>query len=88
MARTSDSRQKRLRVRILCYRVKPGAGFFTLYCSNSLSCTNEYLVIDSGGYLCTESLRALIAAWLDASQRSRGGVRLKGSVREVKCKAL
>ena len=24
---------------------------FTLHCSTSLSCTNDYLTIDSGGYL-------------------------------------
>ena len=31
---------------------------------------NEYLAIDSGGYLCTNSLCTLIAAWLNAFQRS------------------
>ena len=31
---------------------------------------NEYMVIDSGGYVCTYSIRALIAACLDASQGS------------------
>ena len=25
--------------------------FFTLHCSGSLSCMNEYLAIDNGGYL-------------------------------------
>ena len=28
-----------------------GQVFFTLHCSSSLSCMNEYLAIDSGGYL-------------------------------------
>ena len=42
--------------------LKPWARFFTLHCSSSLSCINEYLAID------TSSLRALMA--LDASQRS------------------
>ena len=48
---------------------------------------NEYLVIYIRGYLCTNSLRTLIATWLDASQRSRGGVRLNRSAREynVQC---
>ena len=32
---------------------------------------NEYLAVDSGGYLCMNSIRALIAAWLNASQRRR-----------------
>ena len=31
--------------------LKPWATFCTLHCSISLSCINEYLVIDSGGYL-------------------------------------
>jgi len=34
--------------------------FFSLRCSNSLSCTNEYLAIHSGGPLCMNSFRALI----------------------------
>ena len=32
--------------------------------------------------VCTNNLRALIAAWLNASQRSRYGVCLNGSARE------
>ena len=32
--------------------VKAMATFFTLYCSSSLSCINEYLAIDSGDYVC------------------------------------
>ena len=40
-------------------------------------------VLGSGGYLCTNSLRASIAAWLDASQRSRDIHPLNRSVREV-----
>ena len=35
-------------VRIL---YKPWASGFTLHCSNSLSCINEYMAIDIGGYL-------------------------------------
>ena len=54
---------------------------FTPRCSSSLSCINEYLAIDSGGYLCTNSFLTLIAAWLKASQGSRDE---KG----VNCKAL
>ena len=37
----------------------------TLRCSSSLSCMNEYLAIDSGGYLCVNSPHALIAKWLE-----------------------
>ena len=44
--------------------------FFTLHCSSSLSCMNEYLATDIRLVdMCTSSLRALIAAWLGASQR-------------------
>ena len=31
--------------------LKPWASVFTLHCSSSLSCINEYLAIDSGGYV-------------------------------------
>ncbi|KAK2181302.1 hypothetical protein NP493_402g04021 [Ridgeia piscesae] len=43
--------------------------------------------IDCGGYLCTNSICVLIAAWLDASQR-RDGVQLNRSAKGVKCKVL
>ena len=43
----------------------------TSHCSSSLSCMNEYLAIDSGGYLCMNNLRALIAAWLDSSRQAK-----------------
>ena len=38
------------------------------------SCVNDYLAC--GEYLCTSSLRKLIVAWLNTSERSRDGVRL------------
>ena len=38
------------------------ANIFTLHCSSSPSCINEYLAIASGGYV-TISLRALIVAY-------------------------
>ena len=37
--------------RILCCGIKTLGNFFILYCSSSLSCINEYLAIDSGGYV-------------------------------------
>ena len=43
---------------------------------------NSRLRICVDRYFCTNTLRALIAAWLDASQRSRNGVRLSRPVRE------
>ena len=70
--------------------LKPWASFFTLHCSSSLSCINEYLAIDSGaiGYVYEQPLRINCSIWLDASQRSRDGVCVNTSIREVKCKAL
>ena len=35
-----------------------------------LGCINEYLVIDSGGYLYEQSALKLIAVWVNVSQRS------------------
>ena len=42
---------------------------------------NEYIAIDSGGYLCTNSSH-IIAAWLDAAKKNQDGVRLKRFTRE------
>ena len=49
---------------------------------------NGYLAINSDGYMyvCTNSLRALIETWLDASYSSRDGVRLNRSAREQNVK--
>ena len=68
----------------MCCRVKPWASFFTLYYFSSLGyiLVNVYLAIDSGGYLCTNSLCALIAASLGASHRSRNDVPLNRFARE------
>ena len=43
---------------------------------------NEYMAIDNGGHLCMNSLCALIAAWLDASQRGCDGDQLNRSEKE------
>ena len=59
---------------------------FSLHCSNSLSCINKYLAIDSGGYVWT-SMRINCSIWLDASQGSWDGVWLNRSARKVKCKS-
>ena len=66
------------------------ANCFILLLSSSHSYMNEYLAIYTGGSLCTNKLRALTVAWLDASQRSRGGIRLNRLSREkrLKCKPL
>ena len=57
--------------------LKPWANVFTLHCSSSLSCINEYLAIDSGGQVYEQPSRISCSMWLDVSQRSRDGV--KGS---------
>ena len=64
----------RTRVRILCCGVKILGVFFTLHCSSSLSCIDEYLTIDSGGYVHEQPSRINCSIWLDASQRCRDGV--------------
>ena len=66
----------------MCYRVETGAIVLTLHCFSSLSHVDEYLAIDSGGYLHRYSLRALITEWLYASQIHRDGVRLNKSAGE------
>jgi len=38
-----------------------------MFC-DSFNCTNEYLVVDRGEYLCIDSVHEVIAAWLHASQ--------------------
>ena len=54
--------------------LKHWASCFTLHCFSSLSCTNEYLAIDSGGYVYEQPSRINCSIWLDASQRTRDGV--------------
>ena len=83
--RASDSRLRGLGFESCAAVLKPWASFFTLHCSSSLSCINEYRAIDSGGYV-YEPLRINCSIWLDASQRSWDGVWVNRSAREVKCK--
>ena len=45
--------------------LKPWTSFFTLHCSSSLSCINEYLAIDSGGYVYEQSSCINCSIWLD-----------------------
>ena len=51
-------------------------------------CINEYLAIDSGGYVYEQPSCINCSIWLDASQRSRDGVWVNRSARKVKCKVL
>ena len=55
--RASDSRLRELGFESCAAVLKPWARFFILYCSSSLSCINEYLAIDSGGYVYEQSSR-------------------------------
>ena len=50
--------------------------------SCAVTTKGEHVAADSGAYLCTNSLRPLIAAWLAAALRSRDGVYLNRFVRE------
>ena len=43
----------------------PWGSFFTLHCSSSLSCINEYLAIDSGGYVYEQPFTLIVACgWI------------------------
>jgi hypothetical protein len=47
-----------------------GQVFFTLHCSSLLSYINEYLAINSGGYVYEQPSHINCSIWLDASQIS------------------
>ena len=72
--RASDSRLREPRFKSCAAVLKPWASFFTLHCSSSLSCMNEYLAIDSGGNVYEQLSHINCSIWLDASQRSQDGV--------------
>ena len=55
--RASDSRLREPRFESCAAVLKPLARLFTLHCSSSFSCINEYLAIDSGGYVCEQPSR-------------------------------
>ena len=84
--RASDSRVRDPGFESCAAVLRPWARFFTLHCSSSLCCINEYLAIYSGG--CTSSLSHInCTMWLDASQRSWDDIWLNRSAGEVKCKS-
>ena len=68
--RASNPRLRGTRFESCAAVLKPSASFFTLHCSSSLSCINEYLAIDSGDYVYEQPSRINCSMWLDASQRS------------------
>ena len=82
----SDSRLREPGFESCAVVLKPWASFFTLHCSSSLSCINEYLAVDSGGHVYEQPARINGSIWLDASQRSRDGVWVNRSVRELSVK--
>ena len=69
------------------WRIDPWARLVALHCSSSLSWMNKHLATDNCWYI-YEEVRALIVAWLDASQNSRDGVRLNRSAGEYNVKRL
>ena len=82
VAAASDS-TRTIRARILCSRVKLWSSFVLLYIVQVTQLCHSA----TGGYLCTNSLRALIAVWLNASQRSQeDGDRLNRSARQSSIK--
>ena len=63
-----------------CFRLNTRAFSFSPRCLSSLSCINEYMAIDSDGNVSVSSL-CIIAAWLNASQRSRVGAGMNRSAK-------
>ena len=84
--RASDCRLREPGFESCAAVLKPWASLFTLHCSSSLSCINDYRTINSGGYVYERSSRINCSIWLDVSQRSQNGVWVNRSVREVECK--
>ena len=72
--RASDTRLRKPGFESCAAVLKPWAVCFTLQCSSSLSCINEYLAIDINGYVYEQPSRINCNMWLDDSQRSRDGV--------------
>ena len=71
MGRASDSRLREPGFESCAAVLKPWTSVFTLHCSSSLSCINEYLAKDNGGYMYEQLSRIYCSIWLNASQRSR-----------------
>ena len=65
--RASDSRLREPGFESCAAVITPLASVFTRHCSSSLSCINEYLVIDK--YVYEQSSGINFSIWLDTSQR-------------------
>ena len=74
MGRASDSRLRGPGFESCAAVLKPWESLITLHWSSSLSCINEYLAIDSGGYVYEQPSRINCSIWPDASHRSREDV--------------
>ena len=71
MARNVGFLKERTLVRILCCCVELSASSIPLQCPTSLSCLSRRLPVVSDGYLSANTLRALIAILINASQTLR-----------------
>ena len=69
--RGSDFRLRELGFESCAAALKSWALFFT--CSSSLGCVNEYMAMDSGGYVYEQPSRINCSIWLESSF-SRHGV--------------
>ena len=63
VVRASDYRLRKPGFESCAAVLKPWANYFTLHCSSSLSCINEYLAIDSGGYVYAHLLLYINTRW-------------------------
>ena len=82
MTRASDSSLRQP----LCCRVKLWASCFTLLRCSSLSCLNEYLAVDRGGYLCMKPAQYLQRDWMLPERLRRCFI--EQVCQGVKCKSL
>ena len=64
MGRASDSRLREPRFESCAVVLKLWASFFTLHFSSLLSCINEYLAIDNGGYVYEQPSHINCSMWL------------------------
>ena len=63
--RASDSRLREPGFEPCAAALKPWASVFTLHCYSLLSCINEYLAIDSGGYVYSRLCELIVAyGWM------------------------
>ena len=68
--RAMDSRLRGPEFESCAAVLKPWTSFCNLHCSSSLSCINEYLAIDSSGYVYEQPSCIHCSIWLDVFQRS------------------